>query len=913
MGIHRESSFLLLQTIMGVTLIILLLGISVIKCEEPIAVAGISPNATDLKYNISSTGNGTDHNNSSEPHKRHGSLHVAAIAYHEVRDPLIFTIVVLLAGISKIGYHHANFLSSKIPESCILIILGTFFGAIIHFSGISQSLPTFFKPHEFFIFLLPPIILEAAFSLHDRTFMENIGSILLFAVLGTVLACIMLGGTLYGLARSGAMGDIAEMSFIEIMVFSSLIVAVDPVAVLAVFNEIGVNHVLYFLVFGESLLNDGVTVVLYKVFQAYNVMDEITGLHLFLGFVKFFVVCFGGLFIGVLSGIATALLTKHAQHVKVAQPLIIFTMAYFGFLMAELFEFSGIISIIGCGLTQMQYAFNNISEKSRTTIKYFTKVISSANEIIIFLFLGLVMVNDDHDWHTGFTLWTIFFCLVYRFIIIFGMSYVINWLDIYRVRKIGLHEQFMIAYGGLRGAVCFSLVALLDPDDLPAKDMFVTTTLSVIIFTVFIQGITIKPLVYLLQISLAPAKDRTMYKELHSHITDHMMAGIEGIIGDHGRNHLREKIEYIDTKYLKPLLQIAPDPRDSNLKIFYENLLLKEHYKYLKLSGAKTPEDIPELKTVPSVLQYLGPHVNTELLLSSLASGHHPMTVPYPTHVTDKPRKTISYSAPATPAITIELDPVLVCSVPVVMRKGKIIRSMSLNEPKHQIDAKGLRGLLMSQRNSRMAITKYDRNLTLQADLHTEIRKKSNRNRRLERLMSEQGSPQVRRKSWSDSDAQVCEERGHTHKAPVRHALTVDLGNSGRLGSYDPLSDDTLSPRSPGFQLDSVFEEEENEAQPMMGTDGKKLARGVTRSSSKHKLERQMGLDTSGADQSALNQLDDSETQSEPLVSFIPSKPASKGDNNGKGEKPAAGRRPGRNERRGSDPPSGSKNASSRV
>ncbi|GFR71559.1 sodium/hydrogen exchanger [Elysia marginata] len=490
-------------------------------------------------------GNCDDKHHEEEEHDEHmaGPLEVATINYHAVRDPLIFTVVVLLAGISKIGYHHADFLSSKIPESCILIILGTVFGAIIHFSGASEKLPDFFEPHQFFIYLLPPIILEAAYSLHDRTVLENIGSILLFAVLNHPNVhplSVCPGLSLYGLAEAGAMGDLPDdVNFIQMMIFSSLIVAVDPVAVLAVFNEIGVNHVLYFMVFGESLLNDGVTVVLYKVFQSYNVMDEITGVHILLGFIKFLVVCLGGLALGILAGILTAVLTKFSTHVKVAQPIIIFMMAYFGFLLAEMFEFSGIISIIGCGVTQVQYAFNNISDKSRTTVKYFTKVISTCMEIIIFLFLGLSIVNDEHTWNTGFTIWTIVLCLVYRFIIIFGMSAMINRFDPQRVRDISLPEQFMIAYGGLRGAVCFSLVALLSHKEVPAQSMFMTTTLAVILFTVFVQGISIKPLVYLLQIKLAPEKSRSMYQELSIHVNDHMMAGMEEIIGEHGRNHLR--------------------------------------------------------------------------------------------------------------------------------------------------------------------------------------------------------------------------------------------------------------------------------------------------------------------------------------------------------------------------------------
>ena len=252
---------------------------------------------------------------------------------------LIITIIILLAGASKIGYHHANFLSSKVPESCILVILGTIFGVIIMY-GLDKEKETqdliheidLSSPHIFFFLLLPPIILEAAFSLHDRTFVENIGSILLFAVVGTVLACFMLGITLFGLYKAGGfdLGD-KTLSFTQIMIFSSLISAVDPVAVLAVFDEIGVNHVLYFLIFGESLLNDGVSVVLYKVFIAYNEMDEILPGHYFLGFLKFLVVSVGGVAIGVLTGFATAFLTKFSTRVEVAQPLIVYTIGYLGF------------------------------------------------------------------------------------------------------------------------------------------------------------------------------------------------------------------------------------------------------------------------------------------------------------------------------------------------------------------------------------------------------------------------------------------------------------------------------------------------------------------------------------------------------------------------------------------------------
>uniref|UniRef100_K1R728 Sodium/hydrogen exchanger n=1 Tax=Magallana gigas TaxID=29159 RepID=K1R728_MAGGI len=364
-----------------------------------------------------------------------------------------------------------------------------------------------------------------------------------------------IGLSLYGLMIAGAMGTVSQIPAIQIFVFSSLIVAVDPVAVLAVFTEVGINPTLYFLVFGESLLNDGVTVVLYNVMQTYNRLQAeggtIDATQVVLGIVKFFIVVIGGLVIGILVGCLSALLTKFTNTVKVVEPLAIFGMAYLAFLLAELFEFSGIICIIGCGLVQVAYSFQNITQKSRVAIKYFTKVLSTTSEIIIFLFLGLALVTE-HDWQTGFVLWTLVLCIGFRFLVVYAITFLINKFDTYRVRKIGYDEMFIMSYGGLRGAVCFSLVALLDKNEFPEKDMFVTTTLFVILFTVFFQGATIKPIVNALRVKLAPEDlSPTMYTE---------------------------KFHYFDDHYVRKLLLKNPNGEDgAELIVNYEKLVMKKN------------------------------------------------------------------------------------------------------------------------------------------------------------------------------------------------------------------------------------------------------------------------------------------------------------------------------------------------
>lgn len=115
----------------------------------------------------------------------------------------------------------------------------------------------------FFLYLLPPIILDAGYFLPIRAFTENLGTILMFAVVGTLWNAFFVGGMMYGICQIEAAG-LGSVDLLSCLLFGSIISAVDPVAVLAVFEEIHINELLHILVFGESLLNDAVTVVSLK-------------------------------------------------------------------------------------------------------------------------------------------------------------------------------------------------------------------------------------------------------------------------------------------------------------------------------------------------------------------------------------------------------------------------------------------------------------------------------------------------------------------------------------------------------------------------------------------------------------------------------------------------------------------------
>ena len=110
-----------------------------------------------------------------------------------------------------------------------------------------------------------------------------------------------------------------------------------------------------------------------------------------------------------------------------------------------------------------------------------------------------------------------------------------------------------MAYGGLRGAVGFSLVTIL-PEANPMKDIFLTTTLVMIFFTVFIQGGTIKLLVSKLKITKKAEEEKSIGKDVNLKMIDNVMAGVESVMGRNARYSMLEKFRNFDKKYIKRVL-----------------------------------------------------------------------------------------------------------------------------------------------------------------------------------------------------------------------------------------------------------------------------------------------------------------------------------------------------------------------
>ncbi|GMT22586.1 hypothetical protein PFISCL1PPCAC_13883, partial [Pristionchus fissidentatus] len=473
-------------------------------------------------------------------------LQMVEFKWDEVEKIYIVALWLFAASISKLVFHNKS-CTRFFPESSLLIIVGLVIGYFLVISNVDHHQFSL-DWHSFFLYLLPPIIFDAGYFMPNRSFFQNWDSILVFAVVGTIFNTLTIGGSLLALSYSGLFT--VPFNACEILLFSSLISAVDPVAVIAVFEEIQVNDFIFVNVFGEALFNDGVTVVLYELFKQFLEVDRIMPIDVAAGTGSFFLVAVGGLVVGLLFAVFVALLTKYSHGAIVLAPVFIFLVPYLGYLTAEALSLSPIIAIAVCGMAMKQYVKGNVTTTAANSVKYFTKILAQTSETAIFMFLGLSTLAFAHKWDTLFVVATVGFCILFRTVGVVAQCALLNR---FRGKKFTKVDQFILSYGGLRGAIAYGLAVSM-PDSIAAKQMFVTTTIAVIFFTVFLQGSTIRPLVNYLEIELKKDRKITMAESVYSKYSDYIISGIEDIAGQKGHSSLVHDFERFNNRVLCPLL-----------------------------------------------------------------------------------------------------------------------------------------------------------------------------------------------------------------------------------------------------------------------------------------------------------------------------------------------------------------------
>ncbi|XP_043679286.1 sodium/hydrogen exchanger 8 isoform X1 [Vespula pensylvanica] len=429
---------------------------------------------------------------------------------HNSSMSIFFVLCVLALGILLIHLMlQTNF--QYLPESVVIVFLGAAIGMIINLMS-HQNIANWrkeeaFSPTAFFLVLLPPIIFESGYNLHKGNFFQNIGSILVFAIVGTAISAFVIGAGIYllGLAQVAY-----RLSFVESFAFGSLISAVDPVATVAIFHALEVDPILNMLVFGESILNDAISIVLTtSVLESNNATT--TSEAIILGINRFCLMFFASAGIGVVFALISALLLKHVDLRK--NPSLEFGMmlvfTYAPYVLAEGIQLSGIMAILFNGIVMSHYTHFNLSTVTQITMQQTMRTLAFIAETCVFAYLGLALFSFRHRVEPALIIWSIILCLIGRAANIFPLALLVNR---FREHQITRKMMFIMWFSGLRGAISYALSLHLDFSD-ETRHVIITTTLIIVLITTLIFGGSTMPLLKFLRAEKKQKNSRRKKKD----------------------------------------------------------------------------------------------------------------------------------------------------------------------------------------------------------------------------------------------------------------------------------------------------------------------------------------------------------------------------------------------------------------
>ncbi|SCV05643.1 LANO_0H12002g1_1 [Lachancea nothofagi CBS 11611] len=412
----------------------------------------------------------------------------------------LFIMLFLLISALWSTYFLAQRRIKAVHETVLSIFYGMVVGLIIRLSpGHYIQDAVTFNSSYFFNILLPPIILNSGYELNQVNFFNNIVSILTFAIPGTFISAVVLGAILYLWTALGL--EKVDISFVDALSVGATLSATDPVTILSIFNAYKVDPKLYTIIFGESLLNDAISIVMFETCQKFHGKPA-TFSSVFEGIGLFLMNFTVSLLIGVMIGVLVALLLKHTliRRYPRIESCLVLMIAYESYFFSNGCHMSGIVSLLFCGITLKHYAYYNMSRRTQITIKYIFQLLAQLSENFIFIYLGLSLFTEvELVYKPMLIIVTAISICVARWCAVFPLSNFVNWL--YRVkaqRSMGVYGndaaipdeipyqyQMMTFWAGLRGAVGVALAMGLQGD---FKFTLLATVLVVVVLTVIIFG-----------------------------------------------------------------------------------------------------------------------------------------------------------------------------------------------------------------------------------------------------------------------------------------------------------------------------------------------------------------------------------------------------------------------------------------
>ncbi|HEY2980401.1 MAG TPA: sodium:proton antiporter [Anaerolineales bacterium] len=360
---------------------------------------------------------------------------------------------------------------AHIPYTVGLVLAGILFGLLPFTPQLDLTKELVFSV------LLPPLIFEATLFIRWRELMHNLPVILTFAVVGVLISAAL---------TAVGMFYLAGWTWESAALFGILIAATDPVSVIATFKESGVHGRLRLLVEGESLLNDGAAaasffIVLAVIHSGGFDFGQTLGLSVW--------TIVGGLLCGAsVAGVISVLAHRTSDHL--IELSLSAVAAYGSFLLAEHFGASGLLSTLTAGILIGNFGLPaSYSDKGRASVMDFWEFAAFIANSLIFFLIGARQASEDFEDALWPIVLAILLVTVGRALAIYPLSALFH-----RTRlQIAKSHQHILFWGGLRGALALALAVGLPPE-IPGRGAIVTVAFGVVAFSIFVQGLTILPL-----------------------------------------------------------------------------------------------------------------------------------------------------------------------------------------------------------------------------------------------------------------------------------------------------------------------------------------------------------------------------------------------------------------------------------
>ncbi|CAH8259570.1 unnamed protein product [Arabidopsis lyrata] len=431
-------------------------------------------------------------------------------------------------------------------ESITALIIGSCTGIVILLiSGGKSSRILVFSEDLFFIYLLPPIIFNAGFQVKKKQFFRNFMTIMLFGAVGTLISFVIIS---LGAKHFFKKMNIGDLTISDYLAIGAIFSATDSVCTLQVLNQ-DETPLLYSLVFGEGVVNDATSVVLFNAIQRFDLTHINSAIALeFAG--NFFYLFILSTALGVAAGLLSAFVIKKlyiGRHSTDREVALMMLLAYLSYMLAELFHLSSILTVFFCGIVMSHYTWHNVTDKSKVTTKHTFAALSFLAEIFIFLYVGMDAL-DIEKWDVvrsspgqsiGVSSILLGLILVGRAAFVFPLSFLSNLTKSSLDEKIDWKKQVTIWWAGLmRGAVSMALAynqfTTSGHTKVLGNAIMITSTITVVLFSTVVFGLLTKPLVKHLQPSSKRSSTTALQITTGSSFHDPLLTNNEPLLSTQG-------------------------------------------------------------------------------------------------------------------------------------------------------------------------------------------------------------------------------------------------------------------------------------------------------------------------------------------------------------------------------------------